>query len=183
MSPNGHTINTETIPEPPPQKESIWSLNRSSKDLIKNNNTNLLRRSSMNEKLNKKSQIYDKKCDEKEDLKKTSLVLPDVLPVNAKMLSTRSQYNRPTNLNLTSVENASFLPHENTTERFSFYPTPFNEFIQSTPSGFLYQFFVYYVTQADFAKRIVTFVQNQTNSVSKFTLEIITIEKFTSVDC
>jgi hypothetical protein len=107
MSPNGHDVNTETIAEPASQKESIWSLNRTNKDLVKNNNnTNLLRRSSMNDKASKKSQMHDTRCDEKEDMK---VILPDVLPINAKMLGSRSQqHNRPTNLNL--VENATKKP-------------------------------------------------------------------------
>nr|XP_008199092.1 PREDICTED: protein Shroom isoform X1 [Tribolium castaneum] len=91
MSPNGHTLN-ETITES--SKEPVWSINRPTKDLVKtNNNTNLLRRSSMNEK--------SKKSPEKEDI-----VLPDVLPINAKMYT---QY-RPTPENAPPPESPTKTP-------------------------------------------------------------------------
>ncbi|XP_018569832.1 protein Shroom [Anoplophora glabripennis] len=100
MSPNGHALSPEVINESQRvnSREAIWPLNRNSKDLLKNNN-NILRRASVNEKQKKDN------CDEKEDLK-PNLALPDVLPVNVKLLGPRSQqYNRPTHLSLSPLDN------------------------------------------------------------------------------
>uniref|UniRef100_A0A6P7GT44 Protein Shroom-like isoform X2 n=1 Tax=Diabrotica virgifera virgifera TaxID=50390 RepID=A0A6P7GT44_DIAVI len=72
MSPNGHELPSEPISEPQKIKETFCSSHTTRK------NTNISRRSSMNEpKIDK--------CDV-EDLK-NNLVLPDVLPVNAKLRS------------------------------------------------------------------------------------------------
>lgn len=99
MSPNGHALSPEVMNESQRvnSREAIWPLNRSSKDMLKNNN-NILRRASINEKQKKDS------CDDKEDLK-PNLALPDVLPVNVKLLGPRSQYNRPTHLSLSPLDN------------------------------------------------------------------------------
>lgn len=97
MSPNGHALPNEIISEPQRvnSRETIWPLNRPNK-----NNNNLLRRASMNEK-------QKEKCDDKEDLKKSNLALPDVLPMNVKILGQRSHQNynnRPTQLSLSPLE-------------------------------------------------------------------------------
>ncbi|KAJ8969204.1 hypothetical protein NQ317_012667 [Molorchus minor] len=105
MSPNGHALPPEVINESQRvnSRERVWPLNRTNKNAIKNNNNNIIRRASMNEK-------QKEKCDEKEDLK-PSLALPDVLPVNVKLMGPRSQqYNRPTHLSLSPmVDNGSLM--------------------------------------------------------------------------
>ncbi|KAG5884833.1 hypothetical protein JTB14_029430 [Gonioctena quinquepunctata] len=95
MSPNGHALPPETIPESQKlnSRETIWPSHRAPK------NNNVIRRTSMND------QEKNGKCDETEDLKKP-LVLPDVLPVNVKLLGSRSQqYNRPSHLSLANTDN------------------------------------------------------------------------------
>ncbi|CAH1159027.1 unnamed protein product [Phyllotreta striolata] len=90
MSPNGHALPAETVngSQKMNSRETIWPSHRP----VKNNS--ILRRASMNDK-------NIDKCDDKEDLKK-SMVLPDVLPVNVKLMGPRSQYNRPPQLSLDS---------------------------------------------------------------------------------
>lgn len=97
MSPNGHALPPETINESQKvnHRETIWPSHRP----VKNNS--ILRRASMNDK-------NIEKCDDKEDLKK-SLVLPDVLPVNVKLMGPRSQYNRPPQLSLVSDSESSVI--------------------------------------------------------------------------
>ncbi|KAK5643016.1 hypothetical protein RI129_009183 [Pyrocoelia pectoralis] len=95
MSPNGHALTTEAITESPKviSRDTKWPINRSSKEtILQNNNTNLMRRVSMNEKSNKANTILSLHPENKEDYKKTSVVLPDVLPVKEKILPYRSQY-------------------------------------------------------------------------------------------
>lgn len=103
LSPNGHLISTEVVSQEPPKlnpKDALWAI-KSSKETILNNNNNsngILRRASMCDQ-NKNSVIQTQ--DMKEEMKKNQVILPDVLPINAKLLP-RSQYpNRPTNLTLT----------------------------------------------------------------------------------
>lgn len=92
MSPNGHALPPEpVINDTQKARETLWPSHRPSK------NHCILRRASMNE-----NKI--EKCDEKEDLKK-NLVLPDVLPVNVKLMGPRSQYNRPSQMSLVSDNN------------------------------------------------------------------------------
>ena len=65
--------------------DKIWPL-KSNKDLPNNNNiTNILRRASMIDTQKKKS-LLQSPPDDREDLKKNQMVLPDVLPVNEKFL-------------------------------------------------------------------------------------------------
>ncbi|XP_045464053.1 protein Shroom [Harmonia axyridis] len=104
MSPNGHAIPAEVLSESPKinARETMWPV-KTKKELQKNNNnnnnsSNIFRRVSMNEKPNKSKSF---KCDENEDLKKASLVLPDVLPVHA--LTNRSHYGR-TSYQFTTLE-------------------------------------------------------------------------------
>ncbi|CAH0547735.1 unnamed protein product [Brassicogethes aeneus] len=112
MSPNGHAISPEVIIEQQRvnSRETIWPLNRSNKDIVKNNNnTNIFRRISMNEK--QKTNLIKDKSDEK--IIKKPLALPDVLPVNVKMLGPRpqhQQYNRPTHLSLSPLDDSKKAP-------------------------------------------------------------------------
>ncbi|XP_049819854.1 protein Shroom isoform X2 [Aethina tumida] len=114
MSPNGHAISPEVIAESQRvnSRETIWPLNRSTKDIVKNNNnTNLLRRVSINDK-QKGSSIKDK-CDD--TIIKKPLALPDVLPVNVKLHGPRSQqYARPTHLSLSPMDDNKTKPSPKT---------------------------------------------------------------------
>ncbi|KAL3275059.1 hypothetical protein HHI36_019831 [Cryptolaemus montrouzieri] len=104
MSPNGHAIPSEVLAESPKinSRETVWP-NKNTKELLKNNNnSNLFRRVSMTEKPSKTKN----RCEDNEDLKKNNLVLPDVLPVNAKLLSNRSHYSRPSHLNFSSLDDS-----------------------------------------------------------------------------
>ncbi|XP_031342249.1 protein Shroom isoform X1 [Photinus pyralis] len=92
MSPNGHALSNEAITDSPKviSRDSKWPLNRSGKEVM-NNNTNLIRRVSMNDKCNKANTILSLHT-EKDEYKKPPVVLPDVLPVKEKILPYRSQY-------------------------------------------------------------------------------------------
>ncbi|XP_060519669.1 protein Shroom isoform X2 [Cylas formicarius] len=94
MSPNGHALVAETVlPEPQKVKsrETIWPLARSCSKSSESGNV-VPRRSSVNVK------------PKEDDTKKPSLALPDVLPVNVKMLPrSHHQYNRPTQLSLSPL--------------------------------------------------------------------------------
>ncbi|KAK4877633.1 hypothetical protein RN001_010139, partial [Aquatica leii] len=97
MSPNGQPLTPEAMDESPKvmSRETKWPSNRMSKEtILQNNNTNLIRRVSMNEKLSSKTNsILSLRSDNnKEDYKKNQVVLPDVLPVKEKILPYRSQY-------------------------------------------------------------------------------------------
>lgn len=101
LSPNGHIIAVDVTTQDPPKlnpKDAIWAIKTDKQTIFNNNNSNstLLRRTSVCDE-NKNSTV--KSQDMKEDLK-NQVILPDVLPINAK-LAPRSQYpNRPTNLTL-----------------------------------------------------------------------------------
>ncbi|KAF7265260.1 hypothetical protein GWI33_021255 [Rhynchophorus ferrugineus] len=101
MSPNGHAITPEVITETKTNsRETVWPLIRQSRESSAKNNS-VLRKSSVNE--NQKNN--KDKSEPKEDLKKSGLALPDVLPINAKMIprSPQHQYNRPNHLSLSTV--------------------------------------------------------------------------------
>ncbi|XP_017770071.1 PREDICTED: protein Shroom-like isoform X2 [Nicrophorus vespilloides] len=102
ISPNGHVITSESYAETRinSSRETVWPLNRTHPKettiLKNNNNANILRRASMNDK--------SLKIDEKEqDLKKPQLALPDVLPVNAKLINPR-YHSRPSHLSLAPID-------------------------------------------------------------------------------
>ncbi|GJQ68639.1 hypothetical protein Trydic_g17186 [Trypoxylus dichotomus] len=103
LSPNGHLISTDVVPQEPPKltpKDAIWAIKSNKEVVINNNNNNnssTLRRTSVCDQ-NKNATIQSQEM--KEDMKKNQVILPDVLPINAK-LAPRSQYpNRPSNLTL-----------------------------------------------------------------------------------
>ncbi|KAF5278961.1 hypothetical protein FQA39_LY05639 [Lamprigera yunnana] len=102
MSPNGQPLNQEPIVEPPKviSRDTKWPSNRGSKEtILQNNNTNLIRRVSMNEKSNKNNSILSLRSETKDEYKKNQVVLPDVLPVKEKIMPYRTQYPiRPTQL-------------------------------------------------------------------------------------
>ncbi|XP_056638941.1 protein Shroom-like isoform X2 [Diorhabda sublineata] len=103
MSPNGHALPPEpVINDSQKARETLWPSHRLSK------NNSILRRASMNEK-------KIEKCDEKEELKK-NLVLPDVLPVNVKLMGPRSQYNRPSQMSLVLDNNPNIISPKSTTK-------------------------------------------------------------------
>ncbi|XP_022921124.1 protein Shroom [Onthophagus taurus] len=115
LSPNGHiiTANDTTTTQETSKLSSRepWSTLKNKEQYTNNNNNNgnIMRRPSMCEPAAKNG------GDIKEDLKKTQqqpLVLPDVLPINAKILSPRSQHHhhitrefRPSNLSLSPLDN------------------------------------------------------------------------------
>ncbi|XP_050298681.1 protein Shroom [Anthonomus grandis grandis] len=104
MSPNGHALSPEVNNELPKNnsRETVWPLIRQSRNGLK---CDVVRKPSFNSK--SKLKLKDDQCDSKiEDPPRApSTVLPDVLPVNAKMISRspQSQYNRPTNLNFSTL--------------------------------------------------------------------------------
>ncbi|XP_030765661.1 protein Shroom-like isoform X2 [Sitophilus oryzae] len=105
MSPNGHALPTEVITESQKtnSRETVWPLIRQSRDSMKT--TNVIRKSSMSENKNNRS-FKDVKCESKGEIpKKPNLALPDVLPVNAKMIPRSPQHHstRPTHLSLSTM--------------------------------------------------------------------------------
>ncbi|KAF5270988.1 hypothetical protein FQR65_LT05338 [Abscondita terminalis] len=101
MSPNGQPL----TPESESPRETIWpsnNNNRMSKEsILQNNNVNLIRRVSMNEKSSTKTNsILSLRSESNKEYKKNQVVLPDVLPVKEKILPYRSQYPiRPPSIN------------------------------------------------------------------------------------
>ncbi|CAG9763064.1 unnamed protein product [Ceutorhynchus assimilis] len=95
MSPNGHALVPEPISEPQKtnSRETVWPLIRQSR-----NNNSVLRKSSMKDK---------QQCDKNNLSNGTSTVLPDVLPVNAKMIPRSPQTcSRPQHLSFASLNGA-----------------------------------------------------------------------------
>ncbi|CAH2006419.1 unnamed protein product [Acanthoscelides obtectus] len=89
MSPNGHALTAEDS-QRINSRETVWPT--AGKETI-------IKRASVEKKL-------DDQRNSDEDLKKP-IVLPDVLPVNVKLLGPRSQqYNRPTHLSLSPLDSA-----------------------------------------------------------------------------
>lgn len=105
MSPNGHPPQSEVVHETRiHSQETIWPINKPNKDnsTILRNNANILRRASMNDKSNKTT-LHKK--EDKDEVRKSHLVLPDVLPMNAKLMAPRSQYvGRPNQLSLAPLD-------------------------------------------------------------------------------
>lgn len=113
MSPNGHPPvihnnvphNQESSQRLHARGEQIWPLNKDSNFVNSNNTTNsILRRASLNEKSNNNNK--SEKLDNKDEIRKSQMVLPDVLPINAKILVPRSPtyIQRPTQITLTPLD-------------------------------------------------------------------------------
>ncbi|ERL89508.1 hypothetical protein D910_06874 [Dendroctonus ponderosae] len=107
MSPNGHAITPEVISEPQKtnSRETVWPLIRQAREGVKSSSS-ILRKPSMNSKSKNGASFKEVKCDSKlEEIRTSNSVLPDVLPVNAKMIprSPQSPYKRPTHLSFSSI--------------------------------------------------------------------------------
>lgn len=106
MSPNGHSITPETSVPTIYQKDPHWSLSNTLKTT--NNNSHVFRRSSMSEKPQKTPPPIEEK---EEKLKKSPvLALPDVLPVNAKMLSESKKLTPPSSPTKMPTRSSPFAP-------------------------------------------------------------------------
>lgn len=113
MSPNGHALTSEVISNESPKinsRETMWPINKN-KEII-TTNTTIIRRSSINGK-----QVRNEKCHE-ESRRSSDIVLPDVLPMNAKLLNNRSHFNKPPRLNFSSLDNCND-NSKNTSPKFS----------------------------------------------------------------
>lgn len=112
MSPNGHppAIHNETLQDTSQRLNSrdnqqIWPLSKENNFVKTNNTTNsILRRASLNDK---SKDGKNEKLDDKDEIRKVQMVLPDVLPINAKLMVPRSPtyVQRPTQITLAPLDN------------------------------------------------------------------------------